>query len=175
MSDTKPWKEYTEIAERTLNRCNMEDPHEQTIYYVSVMLWTESELADLEKDISSISSVNPLDWKRLKQAENEYAELSSTVHGIQKTTSKPDSYLHDLIDIDQDEVEPKAVSQILTQLGWEYFPRHLNRFLNLHERVGRRLDSKKQQLLTTCIILVSSVAILISVFSLVATSFAGNS
>jgi len=81
------------------------------------MLWTESELADLEKDISDISSVNPLSWKRLERAGNEYAELSSTVHSTQKTTSKPDSYLHDLIDIDQDEVERKAVSQILTQLG----------------------------------------------------------
>lgn len=100
---------------------------------------------------------------------NEYAELSSTVHSIQKTTSKPDSYLHELIDIDQGKVENKAVSQILTQLGWEFFPRHLNRFLNLYEQVGRGIDSKKQQLLTTCIILVSLIAILISVFSLVAT------
>lgn len=169
MSDTKPWEEYTEIAERTLNRCNMRDPHEQTIHYVSVILWTESKLADLEKEISEISSVNPLDWRRLQRVRNEYAELSSLVHSIQKTTSKPDSHLHDLIDIDQGKVENKAISQILTQLGWEYFPRHLNRFLNLYERVGGRLDSKKQQLLTTCIILVSLVAILISVSSVVAT------
>jgi hypothetical protein len=55
-----PWEEYTEIAERTLNRCNMRDPHEQTVHYVAVMLWTEAELADLEKDISDISSINPL-------------------------------------------------------------------------------------------------------------------
>lgn len=169
MSDSRPWEEYTEIAKRTLNRCNMNDPHEQTIDYVSVMLWTESKLADLDKEISDISSVNPIDWWRLQRASNEYAELSSTVHSIQKTTSKPDSYLHELIDIDQGEVENKAVSQILTQLGWEFFPRHLNRFLNLYERVGGGIDSKKQQLLTTCIIFVSLVAILISVSSLVAT------
>ena len=169
MSGTKSWKEYTEIAEETLNRCNMSDPQKQTIHYVAVMLWTESKLADLEKELSNISSVNPLQWFRLQRASNEYAELSSTVHSIQKTTSKPDSYLHELIDIDKDEVEDGAVSQILTQLGWEYFPRHLNRFLNLHERVGRGLDSKKQQLLTTCIILVSFVTVLISIFTLVAT------
>jgi len=36
MSGTKPWKEYTEIAERTLNRCNMKDTHEQTIHYVCI-------------------------------------------------------------------------------------------------------------------------------------------
>ena len=169
MSDSRPWEEYTEIAERTLNRCNMKDPHKQTVHYVSVILWTESELADLEKEISDISPVNPLHWGKLKQARNEYAELSLTVHSIQKTTSKPDSYLHELIDRDQDEVENTAVSQILTQLGWEFFPRHLSRFLDLHERVGSRLDSKKQQLLTTCIILVSLVAILISMSSIVVT------
>lgn len=168
MSD-RLWDEYTEIAERTLNRCNMKDPHEQTIQYVAVMLWTESKLADLEKEISDISPVNPFHWRKLRQARNKYRKLSSLVHDIQKTTSKPDSHLHKLINIDEERVENTAISQILTQLGWEFFPRHLHRFLNLYERVGRELDSKKQQLLTTGIILVSVVAVLISVITLLVT------
>lgn len=169
MSDTKSWQEYTEIAEKTLNRCNLNNPREQTIHYVAVMLCTESKLADLEEDLSETSPTNPIQWFRLRRTRHKYAELSSTVHGIQKTTSKPDSHLHDLIGIDEDEIDEKAINQILTQLGWEFFPRHLNRFLNLYERVGRELDSKKQQLLTTCILLVSFVAVLVSTATLVAT------
>lgn len=167
MSTVKPWDDYVQIAERTINRCNMTDPHGQTVHYVAIILWTESKLADLERAVADISTINPLHWGRLLRAQREYSQIASTVHNIQKTTSKPDSYLHDLIQVDKSEVENKAVSEIMTQLGWEYFPRHLNRFLNLYERVGRGLDSKKQQLLTTGIILVSFVAILISAFTLV--------
>jgi hypothetical protein len=133
------------------------------------MLYTESKLADLEEDLSKTSSTNPVQWFRLRRTGHEYAELSSTVHRIQKTTSKPDSYLHDLISIDEDDVDEKAINQILTQLGWEFFPRHLNRFLNLYERVGRELDSKKQQLLTTCILSISLVAVLVSTATLIVT------
>ena len=170
MGDIRPWKEYTEIAEKTLNRCNMTNPHSQTIDYVAVMLWTESRLADLEKDISEISSVNPLHWFRLRRARNEYAKLSSTAYHFQRTTSNPGTHLHRLIDIDVSKVENRAISQILTQLGWEFFPRHLNRFLSSYERVGRQLNSKKQQLLTTCVILVSFVALLISMATLIVTA-----
>lgn len=159
MDETRPWEEYTQIAERTLNRCNMTDPEKQTIQYVAVMLWTESELADLEKQISNISSINPLHLWRLRRIENKYTEISTKVHQFQKTTSKPDSNLHELIGIDKDGIDNNAVSQIMTQLGWEFFPRHLNRFLNLYERAGRELSSKKQQLLTTCIILVSAITL----------------
>jgi hypothetical protein len=90
MSDTRPWEEYTEIAGRTLSRYNMTDPHEQTVYYVAVMLWTESELADLEKEISDISSINSLRWRKLQQKKKDkYVEISSRVYRFQKTTSNP--------------------------------------------------------------------------------------
>jgi hypothetical protein len=167
MSDSSPWGEYTEIAEETLQKCNMSDPHEQTVQYVAVMLWTESELADLEKELSEISSVNPFQWSRLQRAMGKYAEISSTVHRFQKTTTDPESHLHDLIDVNN--IESAAVSDITTQLGWEFFPRHLNRFLNLYERVGRELDSKKQQLLTTGILLVSFVALLVTMMTQIAS------
>jgi hypothetical protein len=112
MSDTRPWEEYTEIAGRTLSRCNMTDPHEQTVYYVAVMLWTESELADLEKEISDISSINSLRWRKLQQKGDKYVEISSRVYRFQKTTSKPDSHLHKLIEIDQDDVGKKLSQRL---------------------------------------------------------------
>ena len=120
MSDSNPWGEYTEVAEETLQKCNMRDPNEQTVQYVAVMLSTESELADLEKELSEISSVNPLQWYRLQRAMGKYAEISSTVHRFQKTTSDPESHLHELIEVNK--TESAAVSDITTQLGWEILP-----------------------------------------------------
>ena len=90
----------------------MTDPHEQTVYYVAVMLWTESELADLEKEIPDISSINSLHWRKLQQKGDKHVEISSRVHRFQKTTSEPDSHLHKLIEIDQDDVGKKLSKRL---------------------------------------------------------------
>lgn len=134
--------------------------HDQTIQFISEIFRIESQLIALEKRLDNLS---PGVWSsELSGISDELSALSSDFFELQRVIARPEDHLHELIEIPCDEVSEKAVSEILTQLGWEWFPRELNRVYSVQERVYRKADAKSQQMLTNRIILLSFLAFVIS-------------
>lgn len=166
MEDTEQQKELIQSGENVLSRTPMNDPHEQTVKYVGSLLMAEKHLANIEEDITEISLINPLCWREMRRVQEEFATVSSAVHEVQRAAANPENHLHEVIDIEEDSIDDLAVSQILTQLGWEYLPRFLDRLLTSHDRVGGRLDAKRQQRLAFLIVVFSLVAVVLSIISI---------
>lgn len=151
---------FEDRADRFLSRTPGDHGHEQTIQFISEIFRIESQLVALEWRLDDLSAGI---WSReLSEIDNELSVLSSDFLQIQRVITSPEDYLHELINIPQDQVSNKAVSEILTQLGWEWFPRELNRVYSVQERVYRKADAKNQQMLTNRIILLSLLAFVIS-------------
>ena len=151
---------FEDRAKRFISRTPGDHDHDQTIQFISEIFRIESQLIALEKRLDNLSAgVWSSEFSRIN---DELSALSSDFFEVQRVISSPEDHLHELIDIPRDEVSEKAVSEILTQLGWEWFPRELNRVYSVQERVYRKADAKSQQMLTNRIILLSFLAFVIS-------------
>lgn len=138
---------FEDRAKRFISRTPGDHDHEQTIQFISEIFRIESQLIALEKRLDDLSAGV---WSReLSKIDDELSILSSDFFEVQSVISSPEDHLHELLDIPRDEVSEKAVSEILTQLGWEWFPREMDRVYSVQERVYRKADAKSQQMLTT--------------------------
>lgn len=161
----RPDTSFEDRVNRFLSRTPGDHGHEQTIWFISEIYSIESKLVAIEKRLDDL---NVGIWSReLSEINDQLSVLSSDFFKIQRVISSPEDHLHELIDVPQDQVSNKAVSEILTQLGWEWFPRELNRVYSVQERVYRKSDAKSQQMLTNRIVFLSLLA-----FTLSASSFA---
>jgi hypothetical protein len=151
---------FEDRAKRFISRTPGDHDHDQTIQFISEIFRIESQLIALEKRLDNLTAGV---WSsELARINDELSALSSDFFEVQRVISSPEDHLHELIDIPRDKVSEKAVSEILTQLGWEWFPRELNRVYSVQERVYRKADAKSQQMLTNRIILLSFLAFVIS-------------
>jgi hypothetical protein len=151
---------FEDRAKRFISRTRGDHDHEQKIQFISEIFKIESQLIVLEKRLDNLS---PGVWSsELSKINDELSALSSEFFDVQRVILSPGDHLHELIDIPRNEVSEKAVSEILTQLGWKWFPRELNRMYSVQERVYRKADAKSQQMLTNRIILLFSLAVIIS-------------
>lgn len=142
----QPNASFEDRANRFLSRTPGDHGHEQKIQFISEIFSIECQLVVLEK---KLDNVNVGVWSReLSEINDQPSVLSSGFFKIQRVITSPEDHLHELIDVPQDQVSRKAVSEILTQLGWEWFPRELNRVYSVQERVYRKADAKSQQMLT---------------------------
>lgn len=130
------------------------------------------QLATVENELGKIRS--GIYCPELSDIEDRLANISDNFFSIQRAITSPQDHLHEVLDIEVSEVDNDAISEILTQLGWEWFPRELNRVYSAHERVYRKADAKRQQILTNRIILLSFLAVLLSTTTSV-FSFVGGS
>jgi hypothetical protein len=151
---------YEDRAKRFISRTPGDHYHEQTIQLISEIFKIENQLIVLEKRLDYLSAGV---WSsEVSKINDELSALSSEFFEVQRVIMSRGDHLHELIGIPRNEVSEKAVSEILTQLGWEWFPRELNRLYSVQERVYRKADAKSQQMLTNRIILLSSLAVIIS-------------
>lgn len=151
---------FEDRAKWFISRTPGDHDHEQTIQFISEIFKIESQLIVLEKRLDNL---NAGVWSsELSKINHELSALSSDFFEVQRVILSPGDHLHELIGISRNGVSEKAVSEILTQLGWEWFPRELNRVYSVQERVYRKADAKSQQMLTNRIILLSFLAVILS-------------
>lgn len=155
---------YQHRAKRFLSRTPGDHGKEQTVKFLSVLYKAESQLADLERRVDEVDSSY---WSNeLRRVSEELSDVSGDIYRFQKGITSPDENLSESIDIDSSEVDAGAVSEILTQLGWEWLPRELDRLYSTQDRVQRKVDAKKQRLATNRIVLLSFIAVILSVIAL---------
>lgn len=151
---------YEERAKRFISRTPGSHDNEQTIAFLSELYRVESGLIDLEEKIDH--STHWLQKGNLRQVDKELRDVSERIFTIQRAINSPDGNLNELLDIDASEVDESAVSEILTQLGWEWLPRELDRLYTTQSRVTSKLNAKKQRILTNRIVFLSLIAIIFS-------------
>jgi hypothetical protein len=152
---------YENRAKRFISRTPGDHDEEQTIALIAELYRVENELNRLEHRINNIDSTL---WScELRDMSKDIKTVSDDIHTIQRAINSPDDSLHEPLNIEEEEIDNAAVSEILTQLGWEWFPRELNRIYSTQSRVFNRFDSKKQRMLTNRIVLLSLLAVVVSV------------
>jgi hypothetical protein len=159
---------FEDRAERFINRTPGNHSQEQTIEFISEIYRIENQLAELEKDIDKINPT--LRSKKIKIISKDLENISEDIYLIQKCINSPNNYLHEILEISEEEVDELAVNEILTQLGWEWFPRELNRLYSTQSRVFSKLGAKKQHILTNRIVVLSFVAVFLSIVSILSSS-----
>ena len=158
-------EKFQERARRFISRTPGDHDKEQTIQFIAEIYRIENQLVNLENRIDEVdASFRSGDLKTISR---ELSGVSNNIQKIQKGITSPDEHLHESLNIEQDEIDPDAVSEILTQLGWEWFPRELNRLYSTQDRVFRKADAKKQQFLTNRIVLLSFIAVILSVTAII--------
>ncbi|MCU4743250.1 hypothetical protein [Natronoglomus mannanivorans] len=137
---------FDERAKRFLSRTPGDHGKDQTVEFIAEMYRIESELIDLEKRVDGISP--SIVGRGVQSVSTDLLDVSDDLYRFQKAVSSPEDHLHAVLGIEQGEVDSGAVSEILTQLGWEWFPRELDRLYSTQDRVIRKVDAKKQRVLT---------------------------
>jgi hypothetical protein len=155
-------------AERFITGTSVNTSQEQTVEFISEIYRIENQLVELERDINKINPT--LRSKKAKRISKDLERISEDIYLIQKCINSPNNYLHEILETSEEEVDELAVNEILTQLESEWFPRELDRLYSTQSRVFRKLGAKKQHILTNRIVVLSFIAVFLSIVGILSSS-----